>query len=407
MKINAQAFFNFCSSHVPLLERLAAHEDEISETDVRQLIRANPGQCDELPETTWRRLRELQILVTTEPGGEFHLLAEPVRKLVAYLFDEAQAATPEMVRGCMESLRVTGHQLVRAIEEDDLSLLRMAMEEIHQTLRRIHADLDETHHRILDEVARYKTERRTVSVREKFQRIVRWMERYVDPMVEIVRPDGPLRATFDETERLMQRAREHGLFNDLPALERGLRRLRFVQRHALRVFQQCRRELQPLYESLRRSSFIAEGAALALRRLEQDGLAGWAQSHAITSCALRWQNVPGDTAIERALRNIIEHPPESAPVIAISAEEETPADLVRRHWLDSLPDAARESVPLPDLLGWLVQRYPQRDTADMLAGFTLLVFDSEFDATFAGGDARDYPTTDGVLDAEPVQLASA
>lgn len=406
MKVNPQTFFNFCSGHVSLLSELAKADGEISEAEVRRLIRVNPGQGDELPETAWRRLKELQILVPTEPGGDFYFLAEPVRKLVAYLFDEAQAATPEMVRGCMESLRVTGHQLQRSIEEDDLSLLRLAMEEIHQTLRRIHADLDETHHRILDEVARYKAERRTVSVREKFQRIVQWMERYVNPMVEIVRPDGPLRSTFDETERLMQRAREHGLFNDLTALERGLSRLRFVQRHALRVFQQCRRELQPLYESLRRSSLIAEGAALALRRLEQEGLGGWAENHVITSCALRWQNVPGDAAIERALFNIAEHPPESAPVIALSAEEETPADLLRRYWLDGLPSAARESLPLPDLLGWLVQRYPQRDVADTLAGFTLLVFDTDFTATFSGGKPRDYQTTDGTLDAEPVQLAS-
>lgn len=105
--------------------------------------------------------------------------------------------------------------------------------------------------------------------------------------------------------------------------------------------------------------------------------------------------------------NITEHPPESAPIVALSAEEEAPADLLRRHWLDGLPGAAREYLPLPDLLGWLVQRYPQRDVADTLAGFTLLVFDADFTATFSGGKPCDYQTTDGTLDAEPVQLASA
>lgn len=312
-----------------------------------------------------------------------------------------------MVRGCIESLRVVGHQLARSIEQDDLSLLRLATEEIHQTLRRVHSDLDETHRSILAEVARYKTERRTVSIREKFKPIVRWMERYVDPMVEIVRPDGPLRATFDETERLMQQAREHGLFNDLPALERGLRRLRFVQRHALRVFQQCRRELQPLYESLRRSSFIAEGAALALRKLEQDGLSGWPANHVIPSCAVRWQSAPGDAAIERSLRNIGENPPEQAPVVQLSSEEEAPPDLLRRRWLEDLPRAARGSLPLSDLLGWLGQQNPERDTAETLAAFTLLVFDAGFSATFLGGKSLDYQTADATLDAEPVQLTAA
>jgi hypothetical protein len=51
------------------------------------------------------------------------------------------------------------------------------------------------------------------------------MDRYVDPMVEIMNEDGPLRATFDEIERLLHRAREHGLFNDLPALKRNTKHL--------------------------------------------------------------------------------------------------------------------------------------------------------------------------------------
>ena len=43
MKVNPQAFFNFCSSHVPLLGQLVGHQHDISEADIRRLIRANPG----------------------------------------------------------------------------------------------------------------------------------------------------------------------------------------------------------------------------------------------------------------------------------------------------------------------------------------------------------------------------
>lgn len=406
MKVNPQAFFNFCSNHVPLLAQLAGHMDELSESEVRRLIRVSRTHTDELPETTWRSLKSLQILVPLEPGSDFYLVAEPVRKLVSYLLDEAQAATPEMVRGCIDSLSGAGQQLTRSIEQDDISLLRLAIEEIQQTLRRLHSDLDETHRCILGEIARYKTERRGISVREKFQRIVRWMERYVNPMVEIVRPEGPLRASFDETERLMRQARENGLFNDLPALERELRRLRIVQRHALHVFQQCRRELQPLYESLRRSSLIAEGAALALRRLEQEGLGNWLAQHVVLTGAIRWQNVPADAAIEKALRRISECPPERAPIVDFSAEDQPPSDLLRRVWLDSISLAARESSPIRDLLGWIVQQYPRRTTADTLAAFTLLTFDPELEASFGDGEVREYETADATLSGQPVKLAA-
>lgn len=407
MKINPQSFFNFCANHAPLLRALAERDGEISETEAMRLIRAHPAVVEELPETAWRRLRELQILVPTEPGGELYFLAEPVARLMTYLFNEANPATPEMIRGYVLSLETTGGRLARALDEEDIAVVKLAFEEINHTLRRIHADLDETHHAILTEVARYKTERSRVTVRDKFRRIVHWMGRYVEPMIEVVSADGPLRATFDETERLLHRAREEALFNDHPALARNLRFLRLIREHALRVFTQCRKEIQPLYESLRRSSFIAEGAARALEKLQSEGIAKWGMEPLIGVCALRFQNVPGDAAIALALRRVIEHPPEPPPVLEFASEESTPDALVRRRWLDSLPELVRPALPVEDLLGWLVERHPDQDTAQVLAGFSDLVFDARFQAEFTDRTPRDYPTADGLLAASAVQLASA
>ena len=406
MKINPQRFFNFCANHAPLLRGLTEAKGELSEADVRRLIRSIGNTNGELPETTWRSLRELQVLVPSEAGSDFYFVAPPVSRLIEYLFDEARATSPEIIAGYIQSLAALGKQLSRAVESDDIAIVRIALEEIQQTLHRIQADLDETHRSILTEVARYKTERETISVRDKFRRIVHWMDRYVDPMVEIVNEDGPLRATFDEIERLLHRAREHGLFNDLPALERNTKHLRLVSRHALRVFQQCRRELQPLYETLRRSSFIAEGAALALERLQREGLDGWIEIHVIASCSIRLLDVPGDRAIEKTLRDVIENPPEPAPVLVMHTEEATPLEYLRHVWLESLHDEVGESLPLGDLLNWMVTRYPQKDTADTLAGFTRLLFDGEFSARFTSSDARTYLTHDGELYASPVELTT-
>ncbi len=309
MKVNAQAFFNFCAAHVPLLRQLAERTGELSEGEVMRLVREQADAHEELPETTWRRLREYQILVPSEPGGESCLLAEPVARLLTYLYNNANPATPEIIRGYVQSLDTLAKQLARALENENVTVVGLAFNEISLTLRRIHADLDETHQAILAEVGRYKTERQRVSVREKFRRIVYWMERYVEPMIEIVRADGPLRESFDEVERLLRSAREQALFNDHPALARNLRFLRLVGAHALRVFVQCRKEIQPLYESLRRSTFIAEGASRALEKLQSEGLANWGTAPLIGICSLRLQNVPGDAAIALALRRVIEHRP--------------------------------------------------------------------------------------------------
>lgn len=199
-------------------------------------------------------------------------------------------------------------------------------------------------------------------VREQFRRIVYWMERFVEPMIEIVRADGPLRESFDKIARLLRAAREQALFNDHPALERNLRFLRLVEAHALRVFVQCRKEIQPLYETLRRSTFIAEGASHALEKLQNEGIANWGIAPVIGICSLRLQNVPGDAAISLALRRVIEQPPEPPSVLDLSAEQPTPEELARLLWLDSLPDQVRPELPLSDLLEWLVQHHPERST---------------------------------------------
>lgn len=404
MKVNPQTFFNFCSRHAGLLRALAEVSGEFSEAELLSLIKQHSAEVEELPQTVWRNLRELQILVPTEPGGDAFLLAEPVARLLAYLLNEANPATPEMIRGYVQSLESLGKRLSAALISEDVTVVKLAFDEIGITLRRIYADLEQSHHAILTEVANYKTERYRVSVRDKFRRIVYWMDRYVEPMIDLVRADGPMRAAFDDIERLLRQAREQALFSDIPALERNLRYLRLVATHALRVFVQCRKEIQPLYETLRRSSLIAEGAALALQKLQTDGLSAWGTDPLINICALRLQNVPGDAAIGLSLRRIIEHPPEPPPVLDLTKEDPAPDELTRRRWLDGLPDLVRPVLPLDDLLEWLVREHPEKDTAEVLSGFTELIFHSDFDARFAGADRKNYPTTTGHLAASPVQL---
>jgi len=407
VKINPQTFFNFCAAHSVLLRALAEHVGEFSQTDALRLVRANPALSEELPETTWRRLRELQILVPTEPGSELYSLADPVARLLTYLFNEANPATPEMIHGYVMSLETTGKRLGHALDEEDVQQVRFSFEEISQTLRRIKADLDETHHAILSEVARYKIERSRVSVREKYRRIVHWMERYVEPMIAIIYAEGPMRAAFDETERLLVRARNEALFNDLPALARNQRVLRLVASHALRVFTQCRKEIQPIYEALRRSTFIAEGAARALEKLQNEGLSKWGVEPLIGVYSLRFQNVPGDAAIAAVLRRLIEHPPEPPPVLDFAENEEDPTALTRLTWLDSLPQLVQPALPINDLFQWLIENSPSKDMSQVLTGFSTLIFHPQFEAHFTDAKARVYPMKDGALEACPVQLIPA
>ena len=69
MQLTPKRFFDFCATHVPLLHAIAQKPGDISEAQVRQLIRTFNDTTCEQPETTWQRLTELQVIVPWEEGS--------------------------------------------------------------------------------------------------------------------------------------------------------------------------------------------------------------------------------------------------------------------------------------------------------------------------------------------------
>ena len=158
---------------------------------------------------------------------------------------------------------------------------------------------------------------------------------------------------------------------------------------------------------MRRASFIAEGAALALERMQREGIPASTEEHVIPFFWLRWQHVPSDPAIERAVSQVVEYRPEQPPVLALDREETVPPRYIRHLWLEELQGAIRSALPISDVLDWLTQHYPNNDTDSTLAGFTRLIFVSGLNAHFTEQPLRLYETTDGTLEAQPVELSEA
>lgn len=94
-------------------------------------------------------------------------------------------------------------------------------------------------------------------------------------------------------------------------------------------------------------------------------------------------------------------------MLDLTIEQATPEELARLEWLDLLPDQVRPELPLPDLLDWIVKRNPEKDTAAILAGFTVLVFHNQFEARFSEAEPNDYATANGSIQARAVHLKSS
>ena len=149
-------------------------------------------------------------------------------------------------------LKLPAHQVKDApahqygVQAGDTLSVAMAANEVDHTLRRMQDDLDATHRAVLAETARYKADRGSVSVRERYLRILTLMDQYVHPLVEIVRVDGLLEGTLAETDMVLRAAREQGVYTELGMVERNERRIRVMRRHAIHTLNESRKELQPL-----------------------------------------------------------------------------------------------------------------------------------------------------------------
>jgi hypothetical protein len=83
MQLTPKRFFDFCS-HVPLLHAIAMKPGDVSEAQVRQMIRTFSDATTEQPETTWQRLVGAAS-DRAAGGGQLALRDEPAAAAVAQL----------------------------------------------------------------------------------------------------------------------------------------------------------------------------------------------------------------------------------------------------------------------------------------------------------------------------------
>lgn len=406
MIVPPKEFFQFCAKHVGLLRELEqrANGTDLSEAEISNIVQNHALESDEQPTFVTKQLKNLRILVSADQSEGYFLMAEPVRAILRYLLEEAKPASSETVQSYINRLQQLAQKLRDALSAENPTLAELALADTTHALRRLHDDVSATHVSVLAEVARYKTDKRPVSVLEKYQRIVWWMQQYIAPMLEVIRVDGPMQATFAEVEEVLEAGTANALVISVDVAERNLRLVRITRRHALNVFEQSGKEISPLYQSLARSSNLATGAAWALDRLRLGTMEDWMQEAVVGVFSLRQQDAFSDKAILGAVERYLNNPPAPPPTVNRSRAGDKPAAMQHREWLNALPDEVATELPVGDMLGWLTARYPDLDTEQLLTGFSTLFFHERFRAEFTGEAVCDYETPHHMIRAHPVRL---
>jgi|GEM_PF-6895326 len=403
MKVSVPRFFRFCAAHEGLVRALTqVGDEEVTEQTVRGIIQRNINAKEEGVENIYRSLVELQILVPLRTERNTMLIAQQLVALVRYLVDEARPATPQMIQGYINSLSSASGRMAAAAEARDTDMLSLMLLEVRNVLARIIRDVEETQDTVIREVMAFKINATDISVKTRFSRIVYWLRNYAEPMAELVRVDGPMDATFADLEKVLNDVKSstwhHGV-------EQSLGLLRTVTRHSWHVFDQCLKELRPLYDAMVQANMIATGAAYALDKLTSVRLKEWDARFVVDVPSFRQQNLLSDTGLFEALRRIHGYKPRARPVL-VDSDDENGRDSVRRHeWINSLPEKLAANLPVADLCTFLIADKPDADVDDIVGAIARIYYDDSFASAFNDAPRQQYELETCTIGACPLEVS--
>ena len=367
MSIRPATFFAAAASRADLLVELFHRGSGVSEGDLLELLERHRTEQDASVAYQLEQLRKLRILEPSPAGDATYQLTFPVQQLLGFLLRQQRLTGAAVLQAYIDEMASLTLELQQATAEADADRVTRALRDLEAPLERLRHDSESNRERLTSEALEAKADPAGMSARARFERINHLWHRYLVPLRDVLDPDGAMDATLDELRTVLVQARQR--FAARAALERGIRAaariLTRLRRSVFRDHDESVREVEPLYARLRRDSRLSRGASRALELLRTEG---WSSLPVEDWLALpKRERSPrfSDAALESFLVGLRGYTPTRPGPIATPASEEVPARLDR----SELTSHLRESVPIDDVLGWLVQHYEDRGPALVLRAY--------------------------------------
>ena len=269
-------------------------------------------------ESDWivKRLKQLRVVVGGAGEEDQLQLALPVRQWLDFLLEHAEPVSEDSIRAHHTQQAKLICDLRTAIHEGDRTTGRQVVQELSTLHRRFVADVEMTHTAVLKETLEVKNARDKLSTQEKFIRINRLYQNYVEPIRRIVSIDGEMEASFDELEGLALRANSAAFFLDPTIPDQITTQVGHARLTARIKLEECAAEVEPLFRRLRRETQILTGASRALAAIYRHGFTGSGLSERLNIVSFRIHRHYSD----RLVGNLLEELLGSAPVVAPSLD---------------------------------------------------------------------------------------
>lgn len=401
MASNPQAFFRFAARYYPLLIDLFYRSEGVTEADLRDLINRSRSEGEPAASHVSEQLLTFGIIEPIPDATATFELTSPIRALLSFLLREHRLTSAKVIQGYLSDMEQLRAELDGAARQDLGNQAARALADISALLERIRQDSHANREAIIAEVLKLKSNREKRSTRERFEIINRIWTRYLEPLRDLIDVRQAMDTDLDDLERVLAAAArsfqlDGTLSREFPRCRARLLRLR---REAAEDFRESLREVEPLYISLKKESELVRGASLALEQLDRRGLAALKLEEMLAIPVWRIEGTFADTSLEAYIHGIRGYEPAETPPLVEGSEGAPIQVILPSELLARLED----SIPVDDLLAWLLAVYPEANLGELLRAYGRIVLGDTGSLRF-GEEERRYPAQGVVLVARPVRL---
>ena len=381
MAINPQSFFNFAAQNYPLLHDIFRRSGGMNEAELSELIRRHRSGL-ESPSTLIEKLINFKIIEPLPDATASYEMTRTVAVLFRFLLQEQRLTSTAVIQAYLDELERVQADLDHAIRDDKHSLIERALDEITETMERIRQDSRANREAIINQVMAVKSNREKRTVSERFEKILHLWNHYLEPLKDLIDVRKTMDASLDGLERLLKQGVDQFLLDG--ALHREFSRcsVRLVRlrRDMTADFHESMHEVEPLYVSLKQDSSLARGVARALERIGREGIRSLnlPAALAIPSGWLR-EGLFDNTDIEAFLHNVRGYQPQEPPVINLGTETPSPRFIPP----DELIDTLLLSLPVSDVLQWLLDQYGAFPFPELLRAYGRIFGSDAFKTGFS------------------------
>ncbi len=384
-----EAYFRFAAEQVSLLRDIYYRPDGVAESELRQLISRLRKPDHPSSGYIFRQLREMDIVEEMPGQTAFFELTAPWKEMLGHLLREQRLTNVAVIQTYLNELQRLDAELSSAVNEGDDSQCVILLQEVRSLVERLRRDSRDNRFGIITEALKFKSGEDGIVAMERYDRIIRLWEKYVEPLRDIIDSRKEMDDRLRSMEALMLEGAEQ--FRTDGIMEREFRamhsRVLRLLRDAMEDYRECVRELEPLYTEALINSRYLRGATLALDQMSKQGIRSLKLVQRMSFPALRGSgaiNLLSGEHIEAYLFQLSDYQPVAPEPIGASAVEVLPTVVQ----YGDMRIRLERNLPVADTLEWLRKTYPELSMHQTLGLYGRIFGDSAFGHVH--GDAKEY-----------------